>query len=125
MSLIQRNIFVVDDETLTASMLCDHLLQNPRNKVTIFSTGEECIKNMHLGPDVIILDFNLNSVVPDAANGLAILQQAKKLDNQVRVIMLSSQDDYGKALKSIVDGAVEYVMKDQEAFKRIDHILGN
>lgn len=80
---------------------------------------------MHLGPDVIILDFNLNSVVPDAANGLAILQQAKKLDNQVRVIMLSSQDDYGKALKSIVDGAVEYVMKDQEAFKRIDHILGN
>jgi len=125
MSVKQKHIFIVDDDQFMATMLSDHLLENPMYKVTVFNTGEECIKNLALDPDVIILDFQLNSIIPDAANGMEILQHIKKLDREVHVIMLSSQDDYGKALESIVNGAIEYVVKDTEAFKRIDHILEN
>ena len=104
-------------------MLSDHLQENPLNNVTVFYTGEDCIRNLHLNPDVIILDYNLSSEVHDAANGMEILQQIKKIDPEVHVIMLSSQDEYGKALQAVVKGALEYVVKDDEAFKRIDHIL--
>jgi DNA-binding NtrC family response regulator len=124
MSTKPKKIFVVDDDKMMAAMISDHLAENPMHEVTVFTTGEDCVKNLALSPDVIILDFNLNSVVPDAANGMQILQQIKKFDPEVHVIMLSSQDDYGKALNSIVKGALEYVVKDQEAFARIDHILG-
>ena len=125
MAIKQKNIFVVDDDELMATMLRDHLLKNPLNKVTVFNTGEECIKNLQLAPDVIILDYELNSVNEDAADGYHILQQIKKLDKDVHVIMLSSQDEYGKALQTIVKGALEYVVKGDDAFKRIDHILAN
>ncbi len=118
-----KNIFIVDDDKLTSMMLSDHLQENPLNNVTVFHTGEECIKNLQLNPDVIILDYNLSSEVRDAADGMEILQQIKKIDPDVHVIMLSSQDEYGKALQAIVKGALEYVVKDDEAFKRIDHIL--
>ena len=120
-----RNIFVVDDDEMMASMLADHLQKNPFHKVTVFHTGEECVANLRMDPDVIILDYQLNNIVPDAADGLQILQQIKKIDRNVHVIMLSSQDEYGKALQTIVKGALEYVVKNDEAFKRIDHILNS
>ena len=125
MAVKQKNIFIVDDDEMMAAMLSDHLLINPLNKVTVFNTGEDCIRNLHLNPDVIILDYQLNSVFVGAADGLQILQQIKKMDKDVHVIMLSSQDDYGKALQTIVKGALEYVVKNDEAFKRIDHILAD
>ncbi len=37
--------------------------------------------------------------------------------------MLSSQSQYGKALQTIIKGALEYVVKDDAAFKKIDRIL--
>lgn len=125
MALKQKHIFVVDDDELMSAMLRDHLLKNPLNKVTVFNTGEDCVKNLYQNPDVIILDYELDSVSADAANGYQILQQIKKLDRDVHVIMLSSQDEYGKALQTIVKGALEYVVKGDDAFKRIDHILAD
>lgn len=118
-----RKIFVVDDDKLVLEMLRDHLANNPLNQVTAFNTGEDCLRNLHLNPDIVILDYQLNSVVLDAADGMQILQKIKKMDKTVHVIMLSSQDDYGKALQTIVKGALEYVVKDEDAFERIDHIL--
>ena len=125
MAIKQKNIFVVDDDELMAAMLKDHLLQNPLHKVTVFNTGEDCIKNLHLSPDIIFLDYELDSVNAQAKDGYQILQQIKKLDKDVQVIMLSSQDEYGKALQTVVKGALEYVVKGDDAFKRIDHILGD
>ena len=125
MSFKQKKIFVVDDDEMMAQMLSDHLQNNPLNQISVFHTGEECIKNLHLNPDVIILDYILNSVVPDASNGLQILEQIKKMDKGVHVIMLSSQDEYGKAAQTIVKGALEYVVKNNDAFNRIDHILAD
>ena len=54
---------------------------------------------------------------------LEILQQIKKADKKICVIMLSSQSQYGKALQTIIKGALEYVVKDDAAFKKIDRIL--
>lgn len=123
MALNTKTIFVVDDDEMLRTMLSDHLSKNPLNKTYEFPTGEECVKNLHLNPDVVILDYQLNAVDSNAKDGLEILQQIKKLDRKVCVIMLSSQSQYGKAAQTIVKGALEYVVKDDNAFKRIDGIL--
>jgi two-component system OmpR family response regulator len=125
MAIQEKMIFVVDDDEMFSMMLSDHLSQNPLHKVVQFGTGEEAIKELVKKPDVIILDYNLNSIDPNAADGKAILQQIKSLDKQACVIMLSSQDQYGTALQTIVKGALEYVIKDKEAFTRIDTILAS
>ncbi len=118
-----RKIFIVDDDEMTSVMLKDHLNINPLNKVKVFSTGEECIRHLDQNPNVIILDYNLNAIDSNAADGLEILKQIKKIDRDICVIMLSSQEHYGKALQTIAKGAMEYVVKEKDAFIKIDKII--
>jgi two-component system OmpR family response regulator len=121
----EKLIFIVEDDEMMSEMLRDYISNNSMNKVLAFGTGEECLQNLNQNPDVIILDYNLNMVVPDAANGLEILEQIKKIDNNICVVMLSSQEQYGKALQTIAKGAIEYVVKDSEAFNKIGRILNS
>jgi two-component system, OmpR family, response regulator len=120
-----KSIFIVDDDEMLTMMLTDHLSRYPSFDIKAFATGEECLENLYLEPDIIILDFNLNSVDEKAANGLQILQKIKREIPSVKVIMYSSQEQYGIALQTIGKGAVEYVIKDKDAFFKIEEIIRN
>ncbi len=119
----QKLIFVVDDNVMFAEMLKDHLSNNPVYKVSVFNTGEECIKNLYLNPDLIILDFHLNDVFKEAANGLEILEEIKNQESLAHVIIMSSQTSYGVAAQTIAKGAEQYIIKDENSFDQIDKIL--
>ncbi len=118
-------IFVVDDDQMMLEMLKDHLEQNPMNIVKCFETGEQCIEHLGNNPHTIILDYQLNSIEANAQDGLAILKEVKNLNKDVNVIMLSSQEHYGKAAQTISNGAIQYVIKGDQAFHEIDQILEN
>ncbi|GAB4487787.1 MAG: hypothetical protein OHK0019_03330 [Saprospiraceae bacterium] len=117
-----QKIFVVDDDNMYATMLADHLEERGFVSKT-FSTGEDCLAHLDDKPDVIILDYYLDSEIPGAKNGLEILKDIKKKDEDIRVIMLSSQEHYGVALQTIAKGAIYYVIKDLHSFNEIDNIL--
>jgi len=119
----EKLIFVIEDDEMMAQMLSDYLSKYPYYKVKIYGTGEECIDDLYLNPDVVILDYHLNLVNPDAADGLEILRKIKSLDRNIFVIMLSSQKQYGKAAQTIMEGALEYVVKDEDAFFKIKEII--
>ena len=114
-----KKIFIVDDDTMLSEALKDYLTRKVPHIVTTFSTGEECLKNISDTPDIIILDYYLNTVHKDAANGMEILQTIKKYHEKVHVIMLSSQERYGIAMQTIQKGAEQYVIKDADAFEKI------
>ena len=120
---MKKTVFIVDDDIMMSQMLKDHLMQNPLYDVFTYGTGEECIKNLGQDPTAIILDYKLNMHDPAAANGLEILKQIKSINEKICVIMLSSQEQYGTALKTIAKGALEYVIKDNDAFKKVSKIL--
>lgn len=119
----QKKIFIVDDSEMFASLLKDKLSSNPSYVISVFDTGEDCIENLFMEPDLVILDFHLNDVYKDAANGLEILEEIKEHDEKVNVIMLSSQEKYSIAAQTISKGAVQYVVKDDKAFENIKLIL--
>jgi len=115
-----KKIFIVDDDEMLTEALSDFLTRNVNHDISVFHTGEDLLKHIFEKPDVIILDYYLNSVNKDAANGLEILETIHKqhLDN-TRVIMLSSQDSYVTATQTIQKGAMEYIIKDEDAFQKI------
>ncbi len=117
-----KKIFVVDDDTMYATMLADHLTEQGF-EVETFATGEDCLASLDSEPGVIILDYYLDSEVPDAKNGLEILKEIKKADEDLKVVMLSSQEHYGIALQTLAKGAIYYVIKDLQSFKEIDKLL--
>ena len=118
-----KHIFVVDDNEMFAQMLSDQITQNPECKVSVFHTGEDCLKNLFQNPDVIILDYFLNDVSKEAADGLEILSEIKRHNERIHVLMLSSQEHYGVALRTIAKGAEQYVIKDDDAFQKIEAYL--
>jgi len=118
-----KKIFVVDDDEMLASALQDYLTRKIPHQVTIYHTGEECLQHLSEKPDVVILDFYLNTVSKDAANGMEILQIIKKHSPETSVIMLSSQERYGIAMQTLQKGAEQYVIKDEHAFEKIAEMV--
>lgn len=120
-----KRICIVDDDEMLSMMLEDHLAKNPSYFIETFPTGEDFLKVLDEEdtPDVIILDFNLDSIQPEAMNGLEVLEKIKSYDRSIKVIMYSSQEQYGRALQTISTGALEYIIKDNGAFQKIEKIL--
>lgn len=117
-------IFIVDDEPLLSEMLTDYLVEQYKGfAIKSFSTGEACLNSLHENPDAVVLDYYLNSKEKDAANGIDILKEIKKRNKKLPVIMLSSQKSYGTASKTILHGAVHYVIKGQDAFHEIFELI--
>jgi two-component system OmpR family response regulator len=118
-----KKIFIVDDDEMMLDALHDHLTRKVNHEVQAFTTGEECLKNMGEKPEVVILDYNLNTVSRNAANGMEILTAIKKNFPGTHIIMLSSQERYGIAMQSLVKGAEEYVVKNKDAFEKVEQII--
>lgn len=118
-------IFIVDDDNLFAQMLSDHLSKTNMYRIEVITKGSDCLKRLHEQPDVIILDYHLESATDEMNkdNGLVILEKIKKANPKIHVVMLSGQDHYGIAAQTISKGAEQYVVKDQNAFNNIDIIL--
>ena len=117
-------IFIVDDEPLLSEMLSDYLKEQYMGfNVQSFPTGEACLQSLHFQPNIVVLDYYLNSKEKDAANGIDILKEIKKRNRALPVIMLSSQKSYGTATQTIMYGAVHYVIKGQDAFEEIYQLI--
>ncbi len=120
-----KSIFIVDDDKFFGEMLKAHLNKKGGRNVSVFLTGEDCLNNLDENPNLIILDYNLDSIHKEAANGLKILQLIRKKNQLLPVVMLSNQDQYSIALQTIQKGAEQYVIKDEDAFENIDRILAD
>ena len=118
-----KKIFIVDDDMMLTETLRDYLTRKIPHDVHTFHTGEESLRHLKDKPDVIILDYYLNTVQKDAANGLEILETIKKHYPLVHIIMLSSQERYGVAMRTIQKGAEQYVIKDENAFEKIAQMV--
>jgi len=123
MQPIMKTIFIVDDDEMLAMMLEDHLCRKDLYHIHTFGTGEECLENLRIRPDVVVLDYNLNSVDANAANGIEILRKIKQYDKEILVIMYSSEEPLNLPLHNTEILPTQYVLKDQGAFAKIEHII--
>lgn len=119
-----RKIFIVDDDELLGVMLSDFLTGKAMGDVSLFQTGEACIERMNATkPDVVVLDYHLNSKFASAKNGMEILEIIHQKYPDVYVIMLSSQTSYGVASRTIANGALHYVIKGSDSFQEVADII--
>ena len=112
-------IFLVDDDALYLKTLELEIGQNTDYIIKTFSTGELCIENLSLKPNIIILDYHLNSIDKNAINGLETLDKIKAIDPHIPVVMLSSQDKIEVAVSCMQHMATDYVVKSETAFVRL------
>lgn len=116
-------LFLVDDDALFLKSLEMEFLEHADFIIETYPTGEQCLENLSHNPDVIILDYLLNGIVKNAMNGIETLDNIKKINPDIPVVMLSCQDKIDVAINCMHHRAFDYVVKSETAFFRLQKII--
>ncbi|MFO7658697.1 MAG: response regulator, partial [Bacteroidales bacterium] len=116
-------LFLVDDDALFLKSLEIEFSLNTESKVKTFATGELCLENIRQNPDIIILDYHLNSIDVTAIDGLETLDRIKTSSPHIPVIILSSQDKIEVAVNCMKHQAFDYIVKSETAFLRLQRAI--
>src|ERR1022692_2384913 len=111
MIIKNANILVVDDDTdvLTAVRL---LLKTEANEVVTEKNPENIrsILSKH-SFDIILLDMNFKSSINTGNEGIFWLKKIKESGVQASVIMITAYGDIDLAVRSLKEGATDFVVK--------------
>ncbi len=119
----QMTIFFVDDDYIYLNYMSELLNQNPRIKLHSFNTPEACLKQMHLDPNLIILDYYLNGAFEKRLNGLETIKKIRHQSEASKIIMLSSDKNIQQIQECLNQGANGFVLKDDYTASKINSII--
>jgi len=104
-------VVIVEDYKLTRVGLRSSL--NEFEGITVVGEAEDAEKGLkiiqEIKPDVVLMDLGLPSM-----NGIEATQEIKKLDENIKVIILTSHDRSEEVLAALGSGANAYCLKDIE-----------
>ena len=118
-------LFLVDDDEFFLKSLEIQFRTHADFDIQTFATGELCMQQLSINPDVIILDYHLNGIDKTAINGMETLDKIKAHNPEIPVVMLSSQDKIEVAIDCMHHKAFDYVVKSETAFLRLQKIIEN
>lgn len=99
-------LFLVEDDPFFGAILSYHLRLNPDYDVHLFTTGQECLNQLHQNPDIVCLDFGL----PDM-DGVALFRKIKAYNAAIPLIIISGQEAIEVAVDFLKAGASDYIVK--------------
>src|SRR5215212_8404871 len=111
MTLKNASVLIIDDDTdvLTAVKL---LLKTEAREVLIEKNPENIRSLLSRQTfDVILLDMNFNSSINTGNEGLFWLRKIKELGSEAAVIMITAYGDIDLAVRSLKEGAADFVVK--------------
>jgi DNA-binding NtrC family response regulator len=118
---LKFTIFIIEDDKFYASVLEKFLTDNLFIKVEIsnFPVSELAVDNLHLKPNVVLLDYYLGSKFFDAANGPENVDSIKKACPDALIILITSLNLPEKEVKTYLNKGMEYIHKDELALEKI------
>lgn len=112
MKLDPIKIIIADDHKMIREGIRQLLeLEGDIKVIDEASDGKECMKIISENvPDVLLLDINMPNM-----NGLQVLEEIKKNDMNIKVLILTIHNEIEYLLKAVEIGVNGYVLKDSES----------
>jgi len=107
-----RLIFFVDDDKMMLNLMEYTFKCREGFEVKSYFSGEECIDNLKLEPDLIVLDYILGDEDSGSMSGLETLQKINRSGKNIPVVILSREKSENLIQEFIKYGAKKYVIKD-------------
>jgi DNA-binding NtrC family response regulator len=122
MDLKNATILIVDDDTDVLTAV--RLLLKSQVKEIITEKNPENIRNIILKKtfDVIMLDMNFNSSINTGNEGLYWLNQIRSWGSKAGIIMITAYGDINLAVRSLKEGANDFILKPWHNDKLIEAI---
>jgi DNA-binding NtrC family response regulator len=115
---LTKKIFVVDDDQFIATFLMQTLNNLGYSNIECYTSGEDCIANIHHNPELIFLDYNMENM-----NGLEVLQEVKNYYPGIEVIFTTSLEDLDIAVQSLTNGCADFLLKKNINEAEVERIL--
>jgi response regulator of citrate/malate metabolism len=121
-----HSICIIEDNAMERRMLIDFLSKYPNLKIKEFTNGDACIKDMvmsKLNPDLILLDYFLDSENPSSKDGLEVLEKMKEISPGSEIIMFTSVENERIFELARKKGAMGYIVKGAKGYEKLDQML--
>lgn len=111
MSLKTASILVIDDDVDVLTAV--RLLLKPEVKLIVTEKNPENIRSILAKQDfdVILLDMNFNSSINTGNEGIFWLKKIKEFRSAANVIMITAYGDIDLAIRSLKEGAFDFIVK--------------
>ncbi|CAN5363418.1 hypothetical protein BH09BAC5_BH09BAC5_21640 [soil metagenome] len=119
------NVFIVDDSKMMVGALKKYLSTQFGSTINVseFYDGESCIKHIEEYPNVVILDYFLDTKQSHKKNGLEILKIIKVKSPATEVIMLTSNDNVFAKEEAMQSGASGYIIKKRSSWQQTQQFI--
>lgn len=112
--------FIVDDDPFWTEVLKQILQKIGFTKIHTFEDGQSCLKNIHLNPALVFLDYQMEN-----SNGLDILQEVKGYYPGIEVIFCTALENLEVAIAAMEFGSVEYLLKTTVTEELVTDLVSN
>ena len=110
-------IYIIEDSTFVQDLIEFSLKLETECEVHKFTGIDAAFAAFNKqAPDIVILDYALDSEDKNAPNGLVFFDRIEKLRLKIPVIVLSGQKDKALAVKMLKRGAIDYISKNDDLF---------
>jgi two-component system response regulator AtoC len=113
-------IFIVDDDQFLGNLIKKAIEKLDNVEVTHFLSPEECVKNLHLNPDIISIDYLMPGM-----NGLELMEKVKNYNDAIQCVIVSGQDKLDVVVDTYKKGAQDYIIKNENAIINLEHSIRN
>ncbi|MBN1115602.1 MAG: response regulator [Bacteroidales bacterium] len=109
---MEKLVFFVDDDKMMLNLMEYTFNCREGFQVKSFMSGEDCIKNINLDPNLIVLDYYMGGHEDNSLSGLDTLKQIREAGKDTPVIILSREKSEDTISEFMKYGAQKYVVKD-------------
>ncbi|NQY67744.1 MAG: response regulator [Flavobacteriales bacterium] len=126
------NVYIIEDDRIYSKLLFSYLSNLSKRltgrdvslNIVQCENGEEFLEIDNPDPDIIFLDYHLDSTEENALNGLQILKSINRSYPETQCVILTSQEHTITTVELMKNGAIDYIEKDNNSFHRVDLVVG-
>lgn len=112
------NVFIIEDNEMYSAFLVEIFTNRVGVNVQVFQTGEAMISALKSGnkPHIIVSDYYFDGEV---SNALELFRQLREMAPEIPLVILTAQSDLEIAEEMLKEGVFDFLVKDENAFRKI------
>jgi len=117
-SQLSPGIFIVEDNLMNQQLIAREL-ETFGGRISFYTTGEDCLADLSRHPSIVVLDYNLDGEI----NGLDTLEEIRKFDSSIFVVLFSSQRELQSDENLRRYGSFDFLEKREQSFTLLKQLV--